>query len=71
MDPQKQREIASKGGQSVPSEKRSFSRDHSLASEAGAKGGRAVPDEKRSFSKDRELASEAGAKGGSHSHGQK
>lgn len=71
MDPAKQREIASKGGQSVPREKRSFSRNHSLASEAGAKGGRAVPDEKRSFSKDRELASEAGAKGGLHSHGPK
>ncbi|HEX2581344.1 MAG TPA: KGG domain-containing protein [Dongiaceae bacterium] len=41
MDEQKQREIASKGGQSVPSEKRSFSQDRELASEAGRKGGQA------------------------------
>lgn len=41
MDPQKQREIASKGGKSVPPERRSFSRNHALASEAGRKGGEA------------------------------
>ncbi|MGO9004168.1 MAG: general stress protein [Beijerinckiaceae bacterium] len=39
MDAQKQREIARKGGQSVPNEKRSFSQNHQLASEAGRKGG--------------------------------
>jgi general stress protein YciG len=39
MDENKQREIASKGGQSVPDEKRSFSKDPDLASEAGKKGG--------------------------------
>lgn len=39
MDPEKQREIARKGGRSVPSEKRSFSQNHKLASEAGRKGG--------------------------------
>lgn len=39
MDPDKQRDIASKGGQSVPDEKRSFSQDRELASEAGRKGG--------------------------------
>jgi len=39
MDDDKQRDIASKGGQSVPAEKRSFSQDHDLASEAGRKGG--------------------------------
>lgn len=39
MDRRKQREIASKGGQSVPPENRSFSRDHSLAAAAGRKGG--------------------------------
>lgn len=39
MDPAKQREIARKGGRSVPSEKRSFSQDHKLASDAGRKGG--------------------------------
>jgi uncharacterized protein len=39
MDAERQREIAKKGGQSVPAEKRSFSQDRSLASEAGRKGG--------------------------------
>ena len=40
MDRAKQREIASKGGKSVPSEKRSFAQNRDLASEAGRKGGR-------------------------------
>ena len=40
MDPAKQREIASKGGASVPDEKRSFTQDRTLAAEAGRKGGR-------------------------------
>lgn len=39
MDDKEQRDIASKGGQSVPAEKRSFSQDPELASEAGRKGG--------------------------------
>ncbi len=39
MDREKQREIARKGGRSVPNEKRSFSQNHQLASEAGRKGG--------------------------------
>jgi len=39
MDDDKQRDIASQGGQSVPAEKRSFSQDPGLASEAGKKGG--------------------------------
>ena len=39
MDPKRQREIARKGGASVPSEKRSFSQDRSLAASAGRKGG--------------------------------
>lgn len=39
MDEDKQREIASKGGKAVPAEKRSFSQDPELASEAGRKGG--------------------------------
>ena len=39
MDPDKQREIASKGGQSVPEEKRSFSQDPELAAQAGHEGG--------------------------------
>jgi general stress protein YciG len=41
MDPAKQREIARKGGESVPNEKRSFSQDRSLAAAAGRKGGEA------------------------------
>jgi general stress protein YciG len=69
MDEEKQREIASKGGKSVPDEKRPFSKDRELASEAGRKGGESVPDEKRSFAQDRELASEAGRKGGESSGG--
>jgi general stress protein YciG len=39
MDEEKQKEIASKGGKSVPAEERSFSKDPELASEAGKKGG--------------------------------
>ncbi len=49
MDAEKQRAIASKGGQSVPNEKRSFSQNRSLAAEAGRKGGQNVSDENRSF----------------------
>jgi general stress protein YciG len=41
MDPALQREIASKGGRSVPPEERSFSKDRALAAEAGRKGGEA------------------------------
>ena len=40
MNPEKQREIASKGGKSVPSDKRSFSQNRDLASQAGRTGGR-------------------------------
>ncbi len=64
MDEEKRREIASKGGHSVPNEKRSFSRNPELASEAGRKGGESVPPEKRPFAQHPELASEAGRKGG-------
>jgi general stress protein YciG len=39
MDEEKRREIARKGGQSVPDEKRPFSQDPELAQEAGRKGG--------------------------------
>lgn len=40
MDPDRRREIARKGGASVPSEKRSFAKDRDLAAGAGAKGGK-------------------------------
>lgn len=39
MDPAKQRAIASKGGSSVPAQKRPFAQNHQLAAEAGRKGG--------------------------------
>jgi general stress protein YciG len=69
MDPEKQRAIARKGGESVPNEKRSFSQNPSLAAEAGRKGGHSVNPSKRSFSQDHVLASEAGRKGGHASQG--
>lgn len=63
MDPEKRRAIASKGGKSVPDEKRSFSRDSALAAKAGHKGGTSVPKAKRAFAVNPELASAAGRKG--------
>jgi general stress protein YciG len=39
MDEGKQRDIARKGGESVPDEKRSFAQDPQLAAEAGREGG--------------------------------
>ena len=59
MDEDKQREIASKGGESVPDEKRSFSQDRELAAEAGRKGGEASGGGNRQ-----------GGEGGSQSGGQ-
>ena len=47
MDPAKRREIAAKGGSAVPSEKRAFSVNKSLARAAGKKGGEATPGSKR------------------------
>lgn len=41
MDPERRREIARRGGASVPSEKRSFAQDRDLAASAGKKGGAA------------------------------
>jgi general stress protein YciG len=67
MSPEKQAEIASKGGKSVPAEKRSFSQNAGLAAAAGRIGGRNVDPQKRSFSRDPALASSAGAKGGAAS----
>ena len=48
MDREKQREIARKGGESVPNEKRSFSQDRELAAQAGRKGGEASQGRRRS-----------------------
>lgn len=39
MNPERRREIARKGGASVPGEKRSFAKDRDLAANAGRKGG--------------------------------
>lgn len=41
MSPERQREIARKGGESVPPENRSFSKNRELAATAGRKGGEA------------------------------
>ena len=60
MTPEKRREIASKGGKSVPASKRSYSKDKALASKSGMKGGRSVDPAKRMFKKDPALASRAG-----------
>lgn len=78
MDDDKQREIASKGGQSVPDEKRSFSQDRQLAADAGRKGGEnshggqqqasgggSIQQGGGNFADDPERAAEAGRKGGS------
>lgn len=47
MDAEKQREIASKGGQSVAPENRSFSRDRKLAQKAGRMGGSSTHKKKK------------------------
>jgi uncharacterized protein len=44
MDPERQREIASKGDKSVPAEKRSLSQNRDLAAQAGRKGGSTAVD---------------------------
>ena len=69
MDSEKRRAIARKGGESAPNEKRSFSQNPTLASQAGRKGGQSVDPEKRSFSQNHGLAAQAGRKGGHASHG--
>lgn len=66
MDAAKQREIARKGGESVPGEKRSFSRDRQLAAAAGRKGGH---ESGGNFAHDPLRAAEAGRKGGQQSGG--
>ena len=43
MDPERRREIARKGGASVPSEKRSFAKDRDLASFANTLASPAYP----------------------------
>jgi general stress protein YciG len=60
MDPERQREIARKGGASVPDEKRSFSQDRDLAAAAGRKGGEASHGGGRSSSRNRNATDEEG-----------
>ena len=43
MDPERRREIARRGGASVPSEKRSFAQDRDLAATAGSARPRRSP----------------------------
>ncbi len=69
MSPEVRRAIASKGGRSVPAEKRSYSQNPELVAAAGRKGGQNVNPANRSFSRSPALASEAGRKGGIASHG--
>jgi general stress protein YciG len=61
MDDEKQREIARKGGESVPRDERSFSKDHELAARAGKKGGQ---ESGGNFKNNPQRAAEAGRKGG-------
>jgi uncharacterized protein len=67
MSPERQREIARKGGKAVPAEKRAYSQSPELAAAAGRKGGKGVDPKNRSFSKNPALAASAGAKGGAAS----
>lgn len=43
LSPERRREIARKGGQSVEPQERAFSRDRDLAARAGRKGGDVSP----------------------------
>ncbi len=61
MTPETQQAIASKGGASVPNDKRSFSQNRELAREAGRKGGKSSGG---NFARNPQRASEAGRKGG-------
>lgn len=47
MTPEKRREIARKGGQSVKPETRAFAQNRDLAAEAGRKGGAQSPGKRR------------------------
>mgnify|MGYP001613957399 CR=1 FL=1 len=64
MSPDKQRELAARGGSAVPAENRTFSRNRDLAAAAGRAGGNNVPPALRTFSKDNKLAMRAGRAGG-------
>jgi uncharacterized protein len=69
MDPATQREIASKGGRSVPPEERSFSKDRALAAEAGRKGGEASHGGRRSARQQNQSGAAGQASGQERSEG--
>jgi uncharacterized protein len=46
MSPERRREIAARGGASVPADKRSFAQSRDLAASAGGAGGSARPRDK-------------------------
>ncbi len=52
MTPERRREIARKGGASVPKDKRSFSQNNELAIRAGKKGGEAFGKSKKRDNKE-------------------
>ena len=64
MSPEKQREIASKGGRAALLKGTAHEWTSEEARLAGRKGGQSVPGSKRSFSQNRQLAAVAGRKGG-------
>jgi general stress protein YciG len=65
MTPERRKEIAAKGGKSVPANKRAFAANKDLAIKAGRKGGAQARPSKRPFNMDPALASRAGKLGGS------
>lgn len=73
MDPERQREIARKGGQSIPAAKRKgfATMTPEQIRKIARLGGQSVPAECRSFSRDHELAAAAGRKGGTISRKKK
>ena len=61
MSPDQRCFIASKGGRSVPADRRSFSQDRQLAARAGRKGGQSSPRPPAHSSEDPELFGESQA----------
>lgn len=69
MPPEKQREIASKGGKAAHESGRAHEFTSEEAAEAGRKGGKAAHQSGRAHEFTSEEAAEAGRKGGHASHG--
>jgi general stress protein YciG len=64
MSPERRREVSAMGGNALSNDKRTFSLDRAIASDAGKKGGASVSPDSRTFSQNRDLAAESGRKGG-------